>query len=86
MKWRVDKVIFNIRFYTKAGISITLLSIFLLLCGNVELNAGPNKKRNSWFNFSICHWNLNSLTAYNFDEVNILEAYSTVNNLFLIFS
>ena len=66
MQWRVEIGIFNIRFYircksnalgpltpliyTIAGISITLLSIFLLLCGDVELNSGPAKKRNSWFN------------------------------------
>ena len=37
----------------------------LLLCGDVELNPGPTKKRNFWFNFSICHWNLNSLTSHN---------------------
>ena len=60
MQWRVEIRIFNIRFYlrfksnalgpltpllcTIAGISIKLLSLFLLLCGDVELNPGPNKK------------------------------------------
>ena len=95
MQWRVEIGLFNIRFNircksnalgpltpllcTIAGISITLLSLFLLLCGDVELNPGPNKKRNSWSNFSICHWNLNSLTAHNFEKINLLEAYKTVN-------
>ena len=69
---------------TIAGISITLLSIFLLLCGDVELNPGPNKKRNSWFNFSICQWNLNSLTTHNFEKINPLEAYNTVNKFDII--
>ena len=75
-QWRVEKGIANIRFcircksnalgslkpllYTIAWTSITLLTILLLLCDDVELNPGPTKKRNSWLNFSICHWNLNS--------------------------
>ena len=78
MQWLVEIGIFNIKFsircksnalvsvtpllYKIAGTSITLLTIFLLLCGDVELSPGPTKKRSSWFNFSICHWNLNSLT------------------------
>ena len=34
--------------YTLAGASITLRTIFfLLLCGDVGLNPGPTKKRNS---------------------------------------
>ena len=89
MQWRVEIGIFNIKFcircksnalgsltpllYTIAGTSITLLTIFLLLCGDVELNPGPTKKRNSWFNFFVCHWNLNSLTAHHFEKVNLLE-------------
>ena len=100
MQWLVEIGIFNIKFsircksnalgsvtpllYKIAGTSITLLTIFLLLCGDVELNPGPTKKRSSWFNFSICHWNLNSLTWYNFEKVNLLEAYNAVNKLDII--
>ena len=96
MQWRVEIEMFNVRFfkrcksnalgpltsllYTIAGISITLLSTFLLLRGDVELNPGPNKKRNFWFNFSICHWNLNSLTARNFEK----NSYNTVNKFVII--
>ena len=95
VQWHVEIGIFNIRFYircksnalgpltpllcTIARISITLLSLFLLLCSSVELNPGPNKKHNSWSNFSICHWKLNSLTAHNFEKVNLLEVHNTVN-------
>ena len=39
---------------------------------------------NSWFNFSFCHWNLNSLTTQNFKKVNILDAYNTVNKFDII--
>ena len=61
LQWCVEIGIFNIRFYircrsnvlgsltplpyTIAGFSISLLSIFLLLCGDVELNVEPTKKR-----------------------------------------
>ena len=100
LQWCVEIGIFNITFYIRcksnvhgpltplpymiAGFSVSLLSIFLLLCGDVELNLGPTKKRNSWFNFSICHLNLNSLTARNFEKVNFLEVYNTVSKFNII--
>ena len=58
---------------------ITLLFFFffffaLLLChGNIEINPGQKKlKKNS---LSVCHWNLNSLSAYNFSKRTQLKAY-----------
>ena len=54
---------------------ITLLFIFaLLLChGDIEINPGPKKlKKNS---LSVCHWNLNSLSAHNFSKLTQLKAY-----------
>ena len=53
----------------------TLLYIFvLLLCyGDIEPNPGPKKlKKNS---LSVCHWNLNSLSAHNFSTLTQLKAY-----------
>ena len=50
-----------------------------MLCSDVELNPGPNKKRGPWFIFSICYWYWNSLTSHTFEKVNFLEAYNTVN-------
>ena len=44
--------------------------LILFVCGYVELNPVP-KNRNSCYNFSICHWNLNSITAHNFAKVNL---------------
>ena len=55
---------------------ITLLFIFaLLLChGDIEINPGPKKlKKNS---LSVCHWNLNSLSAHNFSKLTQLKAYT----------
>ena len=36
---------------------------FLLYHGDIELNPGPRKLRQN--SLSICHWNLNSLSAHN---------------------
>ena len=44
---------------------ITFLSFLLILSNDVELNPGP-KNDNSKRNFSIAHWNLNSIAAQNF--------------------
>ena len=54
---------------------ITLLFIFaLLLChGDIEINPGPKKlKKNS---LSVCHCNLNSLSAHNFSKSTQLKVY-----------
>ena len=45
------------------------------MCGNIELNPGP-KKDTSCDNFSLCHWNLNSIAAHNFSKLSLLEAYN----------
>ena len=57
--------------------------MFLFICGDIELNPGP-KNRNSCYNFSICHWNLNSITAHNFAKVNLLEAYNAIHDFDMI--
>ena len=63
---------------------LTYLYIFLLLRshGDIELNPGQNKlKENS---LSICHWNLNSITAHNFSKLSQLEAYMSTYNYYFI--
>ena len=60
------------------GVYITLLFIFtLLLChGDIEINPGTKKfKKNS---LSVCHWNLNSLSAHNFSKLTKLKAYISI--------
>ena len=48
-----------------------------MLCnGDIEPNPGPRKlKQNS---LSICHWNLNSLSAHNFAKLTQLKAYNSI--------
>ena len=41
--------------------------------GDIEMNPGP--KPNPCHSFSICHWNLNSLTAHNYLKVSLLREY-----------
>ena len=58
---------------TKIWIATWLYSVLLLLGGDVELNPGP--KQSSINAFSICHWNLNSLSAHNYAKIFLLKAY-----------
>ena len=48
-----------------------------LLNGDIENNPGP--KRNLSNHFTVCHWNLNSISAHNFAKVQLLEAYLAVH-------
>ena len=60
------------------GVYNTLLFILaVLLChGGIEINPGPKKfKKNS---LSVCHWNLNNLSAHNFSKLTQLKAYTSI--------
>ena len=51
-----------------------MYKIHLLRChGDIELNPGPHKLKEK--NISICHWNLNSISAHNFSKLTQLKAY-----------
>ena len=66
---------------------LTCLYIFLLLRSHadIELNPGPKKSKEN--NLSICHWNLNSITAHNFLKLSQLKAYiSTYKHDFICLS
>ena len=66
---------------------LTILSMFLLLRshGDIELNPGPRKSNDN--NLSVCHWNLNSITTYNFSKLTQLKAYiSTYKEDFICLS
>ena len=41
--------------------------------GDIELNPGPKKPKEN--TLSVCHWNLNSITAHNFSKLTQLKAY-----------
>ena len=54
----------------------------LQLSGDIELSPGP--KLNSCKSFSICHWNLNSITSHNFIKVSLLTAYNSIHKFDII--
>ena len=57
-------------------LSSLLYIIIILQChGDIETNPGPRKLKNS---FSVCHWNLNSLSVDNFSKLTQLKAYISV--------
>ena len=57
---------------------IWLSLTIIRLSGDIEEKPGP--KRNSNQSFSICHWNLNSITAHNYLKVSLLRAYISLHN------
>ena len=99
VQWRVEICVFdalcNVRYITKfsrsshspskiATVTVLIFTLLLLfMSGDIELNPGPNKS-NSSRKFSVCHWNLNSLAAHNFENVGLLEAFNTTNKFDII--
>ena len=59
-----------------------LVSIILNRSGDIEKNPGPKTK--SCQSFSICHWNLNSISAHNFSKLSLLQAYNAVHKYDII--
>ena len=64
---------------------IRIFGVYLLyhitlirLSGDIELNPGPEP---SFFKcFSVCHWNLNSITFHDFLKVKLLTVYVQCNS------
>ena len=50
--------------------------------GDIEQNPGP--KSNSSQSFSICHWNVNSISAHNFIKISLLKTYIASHKLDVI--
>ena len=59
---------------------IWLYLIIFNRSGDVEKNPGP--KPNSYQSFSVCHWNPNSISPYNFLKLPLLQAYITTVHTF----
>ena len=59
--------------------SVCLFFMLLIIThGDVELNPGPRKDMFQYL--KICHWNVNSLLAHNFQKVSLIEAYNSLRN------
>ena len=66
----------------KTWLATWFYSLLLLLSGDAELNPGP--KRNYSNAFSICYWNLNSISAHNYAKVFFLKAYIAIHKFDII--
>ena len=66
-----------------SGFLFVFVMLIWLTCGDIESNPGP-RRRGSSYNFSVCHWNLNNMTAHNFEKINLFEVYSTINKFDVI--
>ena len=53
------------------------------LSGEIEINSGPKSNAINR-RFSICHWNLNSLSVHTFAKVSLLWAYISVHKFEII--
>ena len=49
------------------------------ISGDIELNPGPKQKQDQ--SLSICHWNLNSIPAHNFQKLALLQGYISSNKV-----
>ena len=78
------QVSFPVFHFSSVEVRFVFMLLILFACGDTELNSGP-ENRNSGYNFSICHWNLNSIAAHNFVKVNLLQAYYAIYDFDMIF-
>ena len=62
--------------------SFWLQNLLVLSIGDVEKNPGP--KRTLKASLSICHWNLNSISAHNYVKLSLLRAYLAFHNFDII--
>ena len=60
----------------------TMYSISILLNSDAELNPGP--KHASTSNISICHWNLNGISAHNYIKMFLLKDYIVIPKVDII--
>ena len=54
----------------------------LILSGDIENNSGPRRNLNN--PFTICHRNLDSISAHNFAKVQFLKAYLAVHKFDIV--
>ena len=57
-------------------------SSLILLSRDIKINPGPISSSRQCF--SICHWNLNSITAHNYAKLSLLTVYSLVHGFDII--
>ena len=88
-KHQLRKLRFEFHHELLSCLCLTILSNYLtwfvtikLFSGDVEIN--PGSKSSSRECFSICHWNVNSISAQSYTTVFLLTAYNVINNFDII--
>ena len=66
-----------------ARVIVCLYSLLLMLSGDVEIN--PEPLSNCKEHFSICHWNLNSISAHDYSKLFLLKAYIILHKFDIIY-
>ena len=61
---------------------ISLHGIMIKVNEDIELNPGPKQKQDQIL--SICRWNLNSIPAYKFQKLALLQSYISSNKVDLL--
>ena len=70
--------------YSVMIVNVILWYFFRLLelSGDIEFN--PEPMPDSSQSFSICHWNLNSMSAHNYSKISLLTAYISIHDFDVI--
>ena len=64
------------------GVLVWLCSCLIIISGDVEVNPGPKNSVNECF--SVCHWNLNSISTYDYSKLFLWKAYISVHKFDII--
>ena len=64
------------------GVLVWLWGWLIILSGDVEVNWWPKNIVSECL--SICHWNLNSISAHNYSKLFLLKAYMSVHKLYCV--
>ena len=79
-KWRSALLLCN--YCTIAFYFVCCMALTLFIYGDVGLKLGLRNTKSYYF--LLCHWNLNSLPAYDFSKRSLIEAYNTHHNFYMI--
>ena len=77
-------VLFSLFHNIVARVLVCLYNLLLMLSDDVEINPGPSS--NCKESFSICHWNLNSISAHDYFKLFCLKAYIILHKFDIICS
>ena len=66
----------------KIRMTTRLYSVLLLLGDDIELS--PGLKQISMNAFTICHWNLNSISAHNYAKIFLLNSCNAIHKFCII--